>query len=166
MKFRQILIIIVILGTVWHTAAAQPKKKNVQPDALPPESILAGTSVQCDRVGSESHCAQTRKALGPTGRSQILRNRHEHGDREDIGRFLCNCAGPTSKSNYPGKGRISAAAELPMAMMQYQVLSALHDVLKHDIDEAAEQQARPSLKKTSSDTVLVVPFPGSAPASR
>ena len=25
-----------------------------------------------------------------------------------------------------------------VAMMQYQVLSALHDVLKHDIDEAAE----------------------------
>src|SRR5271167_4532941 len=53
-----------------------------------------------------------------------------------------------------------------MAMMQYQVLSALHDVLKHDIDEAAGQQARQSLKATSSDTVLVVPFPGSAAASR
>ncbi len=53
-----------------------------------------------------------------------------------------------------------------VAMMQYQVLSALHDVLKHDIDEAAGQQARQSLKTTSSDTVLVVPFLGSAPASR
>jgi len=52
------------------------------------------------------------------------------------------------------------------AMMQYQVLSALHDVLKHDIDEAAGQQARQSLKATSSDTVLVVPFPESTPASR
>ena len=53
-----------------------------------------------------------------------------------------------------------------MAMLQYQVLSALHDVLKHDIDEAAGQQARQSLKATSSDTVLVVPFPESTPASR
>jgi hypothetical protein len=53
-----------------------------------------------------------------------------------------------------------------MAMMQYQVLSALHDVVKHDIDEAAGQQARQSLKTTGSDTVLVVPFPGSAPACR
>ena len=36
-----------------------------------------------------------------------------------------------------------------MAMMQYQVLSALHDVLKHDVDEAgAGQQARQSLVKT------------------
>jgi hypothetical protein len=53
-----------------------------------------------------------------------------------------------------------------VAMMQYQVLRGLHDVLKHDIDEAAGQQARQSLKATSSDTVLVVPFSGSAPASR
>jgi hypothetical protein len=53
-----------------------------------------------------------------------------------------------------------------MAMMQYQALSAFHDVLNHDIDEAVGQQARQSLKMTSSDTVLVVPFPGSAPASR
>jgi hypothetical protein len=53
-----------------------------------------------------------------------------------------------------------------MAMMQYQVLSALHDVLNHDIDEAAEQQPRQSLKTTGSDTVLVVPFPGSVSASR
>jgi len=53
-----------------------------------------------------------------------------------------------------------------MAMMQYQVLNALHDVLKHDIDQAAGQQARQSLKATNSDTVLVVPFPESVAASR
>ena len=52
-----------------------------------------------------------------------------------------------------------------MAMMQYQVLSALHDVLKHDIDEASAA-GEASLKTTSSDTVFVVPFPGSVSASR
>ena len=52
-----------------------------------------------------------------------------------------------------------------VAMMQYQVLSALHEVLKHDIDEAA-QQAKSSLKTASSDTVLMVPIPGPASASR
>ena len=51
------------------------------------------------------------------------------------------------------------------AMMQYQVLSALHDVLKHDIDEAS-QQGTHSLKTSSSDTVLVVPLPGSVSACR
>jgi hypothetical protein len=52
-----------------------------------------------------------------------------------------------------------------VAMMQYQVLSALHDVLKHDIDEASQQEKH-AVKTTKSDTVLVVPFPGSASAAR
>jgi hypothetical protein len=52
-----------------------------------------------------------------------------------------------------------------VAMMQYQVLSALHDVLRHDIDEAS-QHGTHSLNTSSADTVLVVPFPGSASASR
>ncbi len=49
-----------------------------------------------------------------------------------------------------------------MPMMQYRVLSALHDVLKHDIDEA-NQEARRTLKAETSNTVLVVPlrsYPG------
>jgi hypothetical protein len=49
--------------------------------------------------------------------------------------------------------------------MQYQVLSALHDVLKHGIDEAMLQSQR-SLKAARSDEVLVVPFPGSPSESR
>ena len=52
-----------------------------------------------------------------------------------------------------------------LAMMQYQVLSALHDVLKHDIDEA-RQQGTHSLETSSSHAVLVVPFPGSVSAYR
>jgi predicted nucleic acid-binding protein len=52
-----------------------------------------------------------------------------------------------------------------VAIIQYQVLSSLHDVLKHDIDEAT-QQAKRSLKTTSSDTVLMVLSPGSASACK
>ena len=97
MKLRQILIAIVILGTVWHTAAAQPKKKNVQADAPPPETILAGTSMQPNPVLSDLIAIKPEMPLGP----QILRNRHELSGRQDIGRFLCSRAGPTNKSNYP-----------------------------------------------------------------
>jgi hypothetical protein len=50
-------------------------------------------------------------------------------------------------------------------MMQYQVLSALHDVLKHDIDEANQDERR-TLKATNSDTVLVVPLPGAFPGGK
>ena len=111
MKSRQILIAIVILGTVWHTAAAQPKKR-IEVGAPPPERILGGTSMQSNAALSDL-IAQTRNALGPTRRSQVLRNRHGHAGRQDIGRFLCNRAGPTNKSNYPRTGGISFAAEIP-----------------------------------------------------
>jgi hypothetical protein len=60
---------------------------------------------------------------------------------------------------------VSGATKLTVQSQQYQVLGALHDVLKHDI-EGAGQQARQSLKATSADTVLVVPLPDSSPASR
>jgi hypothetical protein len=52
-----------------------------------------------------------------------------------------------------------------IAMMQYQVLSALHDVLKHDLDDA-NLEAQRALKATNSNTVLVVPLPGSSPEIR
>jgi hypothetical protein len=47
-----------------------------------------------------------------------------------------------------------------MAMMQYQILSALHDVLKHDIDEVTRQSRR-SPKTESSDVALALPLPAS-----
>ena len=52
-----------------------------------------------------------------------------------------------------------------VAMIQYQVLSALHDVLQHDIEEAT-QKAKASVNTARSDTVLVVPLPDLASAGK
>jgi|SRR5450432_232573 len=66
MKTRQILVITtLILSTMWHTAAAQPKKKNTQPDAPRPESILAGASMQSNPVLSDLIAAKPEMPLGP-----------------------------------------------------------------------------------------------------
>jgi hypothetical protein len=65
MKFRQILVAIVIVGTLWHTAAAQPKRKNIQPDAPRPESILAGTSMPSSPVLSDLIAIKPEMPLGP-----------------------------------------------------------------------------------------------------
>ena len=166
MKFRQILIVIVILGTVWHTAAAQPKKKNVQADAPPPESILAGTSTQSNPVLSDSIAIKPEMPLGP---QDVLKSYEIAmslvADKTSADLSVIVQAQRTNQITRE-QAEYLLQQSYQMAMMQYQVLSALHDVLKHDIDEAAGQQARQSLKTTSSDTVLVVPFPGSVPASR
>ena len=166
MKFRQILIAIVILGTLWHTAAAQPKKKNMQSEAPRPESILSGKSIQSNLVLSDLVAIKPEMPLGP---QDVLKS-YEIGmslvaDKTAADFSVIVQAQQTNQITRQ-QAEYLLQQRYQMAMMQYQVLSALHDVLKHDIDEAAGQQARQSLKATSSDTVLVVPFPDSTPASR
>jgi hypothetical protein len=166
MKFRQILIAIVILGTLWSTAAAQPKKKNIKPDAPRPESILAGTSVPSNPVLSDIIALKPEMPLGP---QDVLKS-YEIGMSLVADKTSADFAGIVQAQQTNQITRQQAEYLLQqryqMAMMQYQVLSALHDVLKHDIDEAAGQQARQSLKTTNSDTVLVAPLSGPVAESR
>jgi len=166
MKSRQILIAIVILGTVWHAAAAQPKKKNIQADAPPPESILAGMGVQSNPVLSELIAVKSEMPLGPQDVLKSYEIAMSLVAERTSADFSVIVQAQQANQITREQAEYLLQQSYQMAMMQYQVLSALHDVLKHDIDEAAEQQAGQSLKRTSSDTVLVVPFPGSARASR
>ena len=166
MKTRQILLTILILATVWHSAAAQPKKKNIPVDAPPPESILARTSMQSNPVLSDLIALKPEMPLGP---QDVLKSYEIAmslvADRTSADFSVIVQAQQTNQITRE-QAEYLLLQTYQTAMMQYQVLSALHDVLKHDIDEAAGQQARQSLKTTSSDAVLVVPLPGSAPASR
>jgi hypothetical protein len=166
MKFRQILIAIVILGTLWHTAAAQPKKKNIQPDAPRPQSIVAGTSVQSSPVLSDLIASKPEIPLGPQDVLKSYEIAMSMVTEKTSADFSVIVQAQQANQITREKAEYLLQQSYQVAMMQYQVLSALHDVLKHDIDEAAGQQARQSLKATTSDTVLVVPFPGSVPASR
>jgi len=163
MKSRHILVAIVIVGTVWHTAAAQPKK--IEADAPPPERILAGTSAQSNLVLSDFIAFKPEIPLGP---QDVLKT-------YEVAMSLL--AGTTSadlsvivqarQTNQITRQQAEYLLQqrYQIAMMQYQVLSALHDVLQRDIDEAS-QQGMPSLKTSGSDTVLAVPVPGSVSAHR
>jgi predicted ribonuclease toxin of YeeF-YezG toxin-antitoxin module len=166
MKFRQILIATMILATLCHYAAAQPKKKRTPADAPPPEGILASTSMQSNPDLSDLIALKPEMPLGP---QDVLKSYEIAmsmvADKTSADFSVIVQAQQTSQITRE-QAEYLLLQSYQMAMMQYQVLSALHDVLKHDIDEAAVQQARQSLKATSSNTVLVVPFPGSAPASR
>ena len=164
MKSRQILMAIVILGTVWHTAAAQPKKK-VELDTPPPEGILAGTRVQSNPVLSDLIALKPDMPLGP----QDVLKAYEIAMSMVAGKTSADLSVIVQARQTNQITRQQAEYLLQqryqIAMMQYQVLSALHDVLQRDIDEAS-QQGTPSLKTSSSDTVLVVPVPGSVSAHR
>ena len=165
MKLRQIVIGILILGTLWQTAAAQPKKKKIQVDAPPIERVLAGTSIQPDPVLSGLMASKPEMPLGP---QDILKSYEIAmslvADKTSADLLVIVQAQQANQITRE-QAEYLVLQRYQTAMMQYQVLSALHDVLKHDIDEATQQE-RSLLKTTRSDTVLVVPFPGSASVSR
>ena len=166
MKLRTFLIAIAILGTVWHLAAAQPKKKTGEVDAPPLERVLPGSSVQSDAVLSDVIARKPEMPLGPQDiliSYEIAMSLVAEKTSADLSVIV-----QAEQSNQITREQAEYLLQqrYQVAMMQYQVLSGLHDVLKHDIDEAAGQQARQSLKATSSNAVLVVPFPGASPASR
>jgi hypothetical protein len=166
MKTRQILLTTLILATVWHTAAGQPKKNNMQVDAPPPESILASTSMPSDAVLSNLIAVKPEMPLGPEDvlkSYEIAMNMVADKTSAD---FVVIVQAQQTNQITRQQAEYLLQQSYQMAMMQYQVLSALHDVLKHDIDKAAGPQARQSLKATNSDNVLVVPFPESGTASR
>jgi len=165
MKFRQILIAIVTLSTLWNTAAAQPKKKNVQTDAPRLDRILAGTNMQSNPVLSDLIAIKPEMPLGPQDVLKSYEIAMSAVADKTSADFSVIVQAQQSNQITREQAEYLLQQRYQMAMMQYQVLSALHDVLKHDIEEAG-QQARQSLKATSADTVLVVPLPDSSPASR
>ena len=165
MKSRQILIPMVMLAALWHTAAAQPKKKNIQAEAPRLESILATTSMQSNAVLADLIALKPEMPLGP---QDVLKS-YEIA-MSMVADKTSSDSSVIVQAQQANQITLEQAEYLlqqiyQVAMMQYQVLSALHDVLKHDIDEAS-QKATQSPKTSSSSTVLVVPFPGSASASR
>ena len=167
MKSRQILIGIVTLATLWQSAVAQPKKKKIQVDAPQIESVLAGTSIQVTPVLSDLMVIKKEPEM-PLGPQDILKSYEIAmslvADKTSADLLVIVQAQQANQITREQADYL-LQQRYQTAMMQYQVLSALHDVLKHDIDEAT-QQARSMLKTTRSDTVLMVPFLGDDSASR
>ena len=166
MQLRTFLVAIAILGTVLHPASAQPKKKTTQVDAPPLERVLSGTSMQSNAVLSDVIARKPEMPLGPQDvlkSYEIAMSLVVEKTSADFSVIV-----QTQQANQISREQAEylLLQSYQMAMMQYQVVISLRDVLKHDIDDAAAQQARQSLKTTSSDTVLVVPFPGSVSAYR
>jgi len=165
MKVRQIIVLVAIFAGVWHTAAAQPKKKKIQIDAPPPESILATASTQSDVVLLDLTALKPEMPLGPQDvlkSYEIAMSLVAEKTATDI-----SAIAQARQANQIAREQAEYLLQqtYQIAMMQYQVLSALHDVLKHDIDEATLQSKR-SLKAANSDGVLMVPLPISPSGSK
>ncbi len=165
MKSRRVLITTLILATMWHTAAAQPKKKKIQVNAPPLESILVGNSIQSNPVLSDLIAARPELPLGPKDVLKSYEIAMSLMSDKTSTDFSVIVQAQQANQITREQAEYLLQQRYQVAMMQYQVLSALHDVLKHDIDEA-NQEARRTLKAANSDTAVVVPWPGSDPGVR
>jgi len=161
MKSRNTVITIVILATVWHNAVGEAKKR-VQVDAPPPESVLRGSM----SAPISSVIAFTPEM--PLGPQDVLKS------YEIAMSLIANKASndfeiiveaEQSRQITREQAEYLLQQRYQTAIMQYQVLSALHEVLKHDMDEAT-LRLKNSLKAASSDEILLVPMPTSPAASR
>src|SRR5579885_2974887 len=164
MKSRNILIVLLITGAAWHTASARPRKKlDVNPPGL--ESILASTNLESS-VPSDLAAVQPEMPLGPQDVLKSYEIAMSMVVEKTAADFSLIVQSRTSNQITSEEAEYLLLQSYKIAMLQYQVLGALHDVLKRDIDETAGQQLRQASNITSSGTVLVVPFPDSAPTSR
>jgi hypothetical protein len=165
MRLRQLLIAVFILTITWQAAAAQPRKKNAQAGPPSLERVVAVTSAPSDTVLSEVIAVKPEMPLGPPDilkAYEIAMNLVVEKASTDF-----SAIAQAQQANQISRGQAEYLLQegYQVAMMQFQVLSALHDVLKHEIDQTTEQ-AKSSVRKDSSDTVLVVPFPASPFESR
>jgi hypothetical protein len=165
MKSRQILIAMVMLATLWHTAGAQPKKRSIQAEAPPLDSVLANASIQSNAVLPDLIAVKPMMPLGPQDVLKSYEIAMSVVADKTSADFSVIVQAQQANQITREQAEYLLQQIYQMAMMQYQVLGALHDVLRHDIDEAS-QEGTQSPKTSSSSTVLVVPFPGSVSASR
>jgi hypothetical protein len=165
MKPRTFLVAIAILGTVLQLAAAQPKKKMSQVNAPSLDSVLAGTSIQSNPVLSDLITFKPEMPLGPQDvlkAYEIAMNLLSDKTSADFSQIV-----QAQQANQITRGRAEYLLQqrYEVAMIQYQVLSALHDVLQHDIEETTHK-AKASVNTARSETVLVVPLPDLASAGK
>jgi len=165
MKCRNLLVAILIVGMLWHAAVAQPKKKRIQADGPAPESILANFGTQPRAISPDLVEFTPQLPLGP-------------GDVLKSYEIAMSLVAEKTSSAYSVIVQAEQANQISReqaeyllqqqyetAMMQYQVLSALHEVLEHDIEKATLQLKR-SQQTASSDEVAVVPLPITPSRSR
>ena len=165
MKVRSITALLTIIGTISLTAAAQPRKGRVPKDEPAPERIVASADVQSSAVVSDLAASKPQLPLGPQDVLKSYEVAMNLLSDKTSNEFLVIVQAQRANQITREQAEYLLQQRYETAMMQYQVLSALHDVLQHDIDEAASQSRR-IVQAANADDVLVVPLPSSPSGGR
>jgi hypothetical protein len=164
MKVRSIVGAWLLLALMAGTALAQIARNSadVEPPAL--ERILANTGSQADARLAELIAVKAELPLGPTDvlkeyqQAMALIAQSMSADVANISR--AQEANQISRE----QAEYLIGERYQIAMMQYQVLSALHDALQHDVIQEATRAKR-TRTFGESDTAVVVGLPSSEPSA-
>ena len=165
MRARRVIVLIVTVASAWQIAAARSKKDTRQADPPPLERILAAQKTETEPDLSQLLASKPIMPLGPRDVLKSYEIAMALLSDKTSGDFAVIVQAHQTNQITREQAEYLLQQRYEVAMMQYQVLSALHDVLQHDIEEAA-QQSKLLLKNARSDEVLVVPPPNSPPESR
>jgi hypothetical protein len=160
MKFRLIVVGICLLAVMPRIAVAQTARatRAIAAEEPPPLSLHAyANTSQTDQVIARVLAFQPALPLGPV---DVLKG-YEVGmtliaqklNADLIGISQANRANQITRE----EAEFLIQDRYQIAMMQYDVLNALHDSLEHDLAQAAEHPSRFS----QSDTAVVVRLPSS-----
>jgi len=158
MNFRSNLVAVFLLALVPLAVMAQPSQEtntDAKLEAPPLPSLVAATRLTNDPVISSLLAVQPEIPLGP---GDLLKG-YENGMTaiaERISAELANISQAVRLGHITRDQADYLTQETyQLAVMQYQVLSTLHDSLAHDMAQASIRSKRTSTE-TGPDTTLVV----------
>jgi len=155
MKSRPIVLVIVIVCTICHSAVGQPKRKTTQNNAASLDSTVVSGGTQRDPLLAELSNVKPEMPLGPEDvlkSYEVAMSLVAEKTSNDISVIV-----QAHQSNQITRQQAEYLVQqlYQVAMMQYQVLSALHEVLRHDIDEAL--QSTRSRTSANSEEAVIAP---------
>jgi len=164
MRLRQLLIAIFTLTITLNTASAQPREKHIQAEPPPLEKVVR-TTAQPDVMLSDVIAAKPEMPLSPLDVLKAYEMAMNLVVEKASTDFSAIAQAQQANQISREQAEYLLQETYQVAMMQFQMLSALHDVLKYDIDQTTEQTKR-SLRNANAETVLVVPVPASSFGSK
>lgn len=164
MKMRSLIGTLLSLAVMAGTALAQMSRKGADVEPPPLGKVLASAKAPDNAQLAELIAVRPELPLGP---ADVLKG-YEQGmaliaqgmsvDVVNISRAQQTSQTTREQAEYLIEERYQ------IAMMQYQVLSALHDVLERDIAQEAARANR-ARGDAESDTAVVIVAPSSIPSA-
>jgi len=164
MKIRSLVGALLLLAVMAGTALAEKARKGADVEPPPPEKVLAGAKNPNNAQLAELMAIKPELPLGPADVLKEYENDMALIAQGMSADFVNIYRAQEANQITREQAEYLIGERYQIAMMQYQVLSALHDILERDVAQEATR-ARRARGGAGSDTAVVVVLPSSTPTA-